>query len=168
MNQLGNVPGFVDSVENGTLHAEPMRRARKRACATLPQELVPARKFSPSFYVGRSITGCLCEHYASPRSRTLDFEVPLDKSVATGLRGEEEGRHFPPWERLLDLNRRSLPYIKRLRAGVATEGLRTRPFGFVVFSAEMNRKRKHSTDLTALQDTTENLGQTRHHPGVAG
>ena len=71
--------------------------ASTKACrARLPRKSWgAARKFLNIFLRGALYNRFLCEHYGLRVLEPL-LEVPLDKSVATGLRGEEGGSSLPP------------------------------------------------------------------------
>jgi len=61
-----------------------------------------ARKFLNIFLRGALYNRFLCEHYGLVTLEPF-LEVPLDKSVATGLRSEHGGLSLPPWGTVLRL-----------------------------------------------------------------
>jgi hypothetical protein len=59
-----------------------------------------ARKFLNIFLRDAIYNRFLCEHYSLARIEPF-LEVPLDKSVAVGLGGEEGGSELPPWKTII-------------------------------------------------------------------
>jgi hypothetical protein len=64
-----------------------------------------ARKFLNIFLRGAFYNRYLYEHYDLDPLEFL-LEVPLDKSVATGLKGERHGETLPPFNTILNLDRK--------------------------------------------------------------
>jgi hypothetical protein len=96
---------FVQESASETAFGRYLDGTTKRFSKELPSESWgAARKFLNIFLRGALYNRFLCDHYALIALEPF-LEVPLDRSVATGLREEEGGGSLPRWRTIVGLSK---------------------------------------------------------------